>query len=78
MSWCNADYCHPCDANDGEPCESCELSFQEESAYWAKYWRTASPEERDPEGYRRDMIDAGRGHLIKESEAPQAPEKSLP
>jgi len=28
-------------------------------------WKAASPQERYPEKYRRDMIDAGRGHLVR-------------
>lgn len=68
MIECNADEGHPCDANDGEPCDKCRDYLEGESAYWADYFsggmHAACKEECDPEGYRQDMKDAGRGHLL--------------
>ncbi len=61
---CNADLDHPCDALDGEPCPKCAEWHAQEMRYWARQWAAASPAEKDPEGYRRDMIEAGRGHLL--------------
>lgn len=62
---CNVDLDHPCDGGeDGAPCESCAEYIRQEEAYWKRQWVVASPAERDPEGYRRDMIEAGRGHLL--------------
>lgn len=66
MSRCTADLGHPCDAGGrdeyGDPigCESCRAIEDDMRREWA----VASPEERDPERYRREMIDAGRGHLL--------------
>jgi hypothetical protein len=68
----------PCDNADeygcpelretGEQCTKCAAC----SDYWMRIYeseyRAASPAERDPEGYRRDMIEAGRGHLLREDE----------
>lgn len=65
MKDCNADYKHPCDANDGEPCEDCAAYLKESEAEARREWLTASPEEKDPERYRQGMIDAGRGHLVR-------------
>lgn len=31
---CNADLDHPCDADDGKPCESCAGNI----AYWRQEW----------------------------------------
>lgn len=64
MTDCNADLGHPCDANDGEPCADCRRYLEEQAAYWRRAWARASPQERNPEQYERDMIDAGRGHLL--------------
>lgn len=55
-----------CDANDGEPCDACEAERDAERKYWLGRWKVASPAERDPEKYRADLIDAGRGHLVRE------------
>jgi len=35
-------------------------------AYWRAEYNAASPEEKNPEKYRQDMIDAGRGHLLRD------------
>lgn len=62
---CTADLDHPCDGGeDGEPCSSCVKWSDEAHAYFRREWEVASPADRDPEGYRRDMIDAGRGRLL--------------
>jgi hypothetical protein len=57
---CNADLDHPCDADDGEPCARCA----EEHLSFAREWAVASPEERNTERYRSELIEAGRGHLL--------------
>lgn len=44
--------CHPCRE------ETMEAHRRE--------WLSASPEERNPDQYRRDMIAAGRGHLLRD------------
>lgn len=54
-----------CTANDGLPCDACEKRFDAEASYWRNRWHSASPEERDPDGYARYMVDAGRGHLVR-------------
>jgi len=46
------------------PCDECREWAEAEMRRSRREWAVASPEERDPEGYRRDMIDAGRGHLL--------------
>jgi hypothetical protein len=62
---CNADLDHPCDADDGEPCPRCK----EEEAYWRRQWeRTGRAEHAQAQTYRQDMTDAGRGHLLRESD----------
>jgi hypothetical protein len=60
MSECNADYKHPCDANDGEPCADCAAYLRESEREARRAWAAASPQERDPEGYERDLREAGR------------------
>lgn len=49
-----------CDANDGEPCDGCVAARKEEHDFFLAQWRVASPEEKDPERYRREMREAGR------------------
>lgn len=61
---CNADLGHPCDADDGEPCPRCVEWLREGEREARREWAVASPAERDPVGYARDMVDAGRGHLL--------------
>lgn len=56
----------PCTADLGSPCD-CARCDAEECQMRAE-WEAASPEERDPARYRREIRDAGRGRLIKESE----------
>lgn len=51
--------------DNGDRCVLCEAEYQEEARYWLGKWNAALPSERDPEGYRQSMIDAGRGHLVK-------------
>lgn len=53
--------CHDPEA-DAWFCPACRAATE---AYWRAQYAVASPEERDPERYRREMIDAGRGHLLK-------------
>lgn len=57
---CNADVGHPCDANKGKPCKACAdyLNDSERLARW--HWQAASPQEKDPEKYERDLREAGR------------------
>jgi hypothetical protein len=57
---CNADYRHPCDANDGEPCDRCAEGRKESEAAARRAWDAASPQERDPRKYEQDLRDAGR------------------
>jgi hypothetical protein len=57
---CNADAGHPCDANDGEPCAGCAAWIAETEAAARREWRAASPLERDPQRYEREMRDAAR------------------
>lgn len=54
-----------CDANDGDPCDSCVAEQEAELAYWRGRWQVASPEEKDPDKYRAEMREAGRGHLVR-------------
>lgn len=58
---CNADLDHPCDADGGAPCPSCRVSIEEgmREARATYHMRPI-----DPDKYREDMIDAGRGHLL--------------
>jgi hypothetical protein len=60
MSECNADLGHPCDANGGEPCAACVAWLRESEQDARRAWRAASPQERDPEQYERDLREAGR------------------
>lgn len=54
-----------CNANDGFPCDACEKRTADEAAYWLGQWRVASPAEKDPAKYERDMVDAGRGEQVR-------------
>jgi hypothetical protein len=58
---CNADVGHRCDVNDGEPCERCA---QYEAEVMAAA-RREYPQYVAERNYRQDMIDAGRGHLLR-------------
>lgn len=56
---------------DKEPfCETClaKMDAEQEAEMRAAYaeWLIAPLSERDPEEYRRQLIDAGRGHLVRE------------
>lgn len=70
---CNADV-NGCtagtDPDTGEPgpCARCLASMEAARRDALRSWATASPQERDPVGYRRDMIDGGRGHLLRDDE----------
>lgn len=68
---CSADYRHPCDANDGEPCDACRAWLAESEAEARRSWAAASPQERDPKKYAQDMRDAGRGHLLERDFYPE-------
>lgn len=57
---CNADLGHPCDANDGEPCAACAQYLIESEREARRSWAVASPEQKAPEGYERDLREAGR------------------
>jgi hypothetical protein len=61
---CNADQDHPCDADDGKPCADCVAWRDASMADALREYQVMSPAERNPEQYERDMIDAGRGHLL--------------
>lgn len=50
----------PC-GDEGERCEACE---KEEEDYWFSQFRKTPLSESDPEKYREEMKDAGRGHLL--------------
>jgi hypothetical protein len=50
-----------CDANDGEPCAKCAARDESEAAYWKVESCTVTLAEGDPEAYRRNLADAGRG-----------------
>ncbi len=43
----------------------CQKCRDDEEAYWRDQYSIAPLSERDPEEYRRQMIDAGRGHLVR-------------
>lgn len=46
-------------------CEPCRDKAEADLvAYHRAGYDAASPEERNPEKYRQDLIDAGRGHLV--------------
>ncbi len=60
---CNADLGHPCDADNGEPCPRCATDI----AAW-ELWCMGHRPPPSREQYRDDMIDAGRGHLLREDE----------
>ncbi len=49
---------------DGEYCAACARWHELEAVRWKRQWLAATLAERDPAGYRQDMIDAGRGHLV--------------
>jgi hypothetical protein len=59
-----------------DDCLQCEASLLAIDAEFRGEWEAATPAERqrvmDPEGaraaYRQEMIDAGRGHLLREDE----------
>lgn len=58
---CNADLNHPCDADDGDPCRSC----QAEHAYqFAQFNKQYKGEPKTKEELDQELIDAGRGHLV--------------
>jgi hypothetical protein len=52
----------------GENCAACQAHHDYWHRIYRAEWAVASPAERDPEGYRRDMIDGGRGHLLREDD----------
>lgn len=44
----------------------CEPCREKTEAYWRAQYDAAPLSERNPAEYRRQMIDAGRGHLLPE------------
>lgn len=58
ITQCNADLDHPCDANNGDPCDSCAA----EIAYWRNQWQRYGQYEmrdrRTREQYEADVRDA--------------------
>ena len=61
---------HP-DTHDSESDQwVCHPCRDEEMEYWRYQYETASLAERNPERYAQDMVDAGRGHLLREDEKP--------
>jgi len=54
-----------CNANDGEPCDSCAVLNKATADYWRGQWQVASPEEKSPAKYAAEMREAGRGHLVR-------------
>jgi hypothetical protein len=50
------------------PCSACRRYAAESERMARREWLSASPAERDPAGYARDMIDGGRGHLLRPEE----------
>lgn len=64
MIACNADLGHPCDANDGEPCDSCREWLKDSEREARRDYRLHI----DAQAYRQDMIEAGRGHLLRDDE----------
>ena len=65
--------CETCQtAVDLEECETdedgqhfCFPCQDAEQAYWLGQYRVTALKDRDPERYRREMIDAGRRHLLE-------------
>lgn len=56
----------------------CDECRNDEMAYWRAQYNAAPLSERNPEQYRREMIDAGRGHLLPEDGEPIARVKCKP
>lgn len=57
----NDDFGRPCGLDeDGEPCPACEAWLEGEQRYWRAQWAVASPAERDPARYEREILEAGR------------------
>jgi len=67
---CTADIDHPCDANGRDendapiPCARCKASLELDMRLARRAWDVASPLEKDPVRYEREMCDAGRKHLL--------------
>lgn len=65
--------CETCQAAvDHEECYSddegqhfCDPCREAEQAYWLGQYRATTLKDRNPERYRREMIDAGREHLLE-------------
>lgn len=62
---CTADAEHPCGKTNGTPCAGCLASEAAYRAEWERYGRREYERERD---YARDMIEAGRGHLLRQGD----------
>lgn len=54
---------------DGEPgpCADCVADAEQQRAYFGAMWAGSSSGERNPEQYRRDMVEGGRGYLLGDS-----------
>lgn len=53
-----------CTADDGFPCAACEQRQELEYLHYRTLYDMAPLSERDPDRYRSEMLDAGRGHLL--------------
>ena len=53
-----------CNSDDGLPCVDCERRLEEEVAYWFREFRVAPLSERNPDEYRQQLREAGRGRLV--------------
>jgi hypothetical protein len=56
---CNLDS-NGCTANDGEPCDSCKAALAADEKEARRLYAAASPEEKDPARYARELAEAGR------------------
>ena len=53
-----------CNADDGLPCADCERRLDLETAQWLREFRVAPLSERNPDEYRRQLRESGRGRLV--------------
>lgn len=58
MNECNADAGHPCDSNDGEPCEGCVKEHEYWRNQWERYGRHQMRNTQTREQYEADVRDA--------------------
>lgn len=59
-----------CPAQDGDPCHNDDCPrCRKREAYWRREWERYGRREYEQQlTYAQDMIDAGRGHLLREDE----------